>query len=340
LTITPALSHTELRSGDVLYAVGQDETVAALSRERLQKVALDVHQRTLLAQELGLAEVLLTPTSGLLGRTLSEARFRERYGLTVLGVLRLGKPLRNDLIKTPLAFGDALLVGGGWKHIGMLQAEHKDFLVLNLPREMSEVAPARAKAPWALAIMLLMLIVMTLGWIPNVAAMLLAALAMGFSGCISVEDIYQSINWQSLVLIAGMLPLATALEKTGGLALLVGGLTDSLGELGPLALMAGLFVLTSALSQFISNTATTVLIASVAVGAAAGLSLSPYPLLMTVAVAASTAFATPVASPVNTLVLGPGGYRFNDFAKLGVPLQILVMIVTLLVVPLLFSLRT
>lgn len=340
LTITPALSHTELRSGDVLYAVGQDETVAALSRERLQKVALDVHQRTLLAQELGLAEVLLTPTSGLLGRTLSEARFRERYGLTVLGVLRLGKPLRNDLIKAPLAFGDALLVGGGWKHIGMLQAEHKDFLVLNLPREMSEVAPARAKAPWALAIMLLMLIVMTLGWIPNVAAMLLAALAMGFSGCISVEDIYQSINWQSLVLIAGMLPLATALEKTGGLALLVGGLTDSLGELGPLALMAGLFVLTSALSQFISNTATTVLIASVAVGAAAGLSLSPYPLLMTVAVAASTAFATPVASPVNTLVLGPGGYRFNDFAKLGVPLQILVMIVTLLVVPLLFSLRT
>jgi len=178
--------------------------------------------------------------------------------------------------------------------------------------------------------------VMTFGLIPNVAAVLIAALAMGFAGCVKAKEIYASVSWQSLVLIAGMLPMATALEKTGGLTLIVDSLVTSLGGYGPLALMAGLFVLTSVFSQFISNTATTVLVAPIAVGAAMGLSVSPYPFLMTVALAASTAFATPVASPVNTLVLGPGGYRFNDFVKVGVPLQVLVMITSLLAVPLLF----
>ena len=133
-----------------------------------------------------------------------------------------------------------------------------------------------------------------------------------------------------------MLPMATALEKTGGIELIVNGLVGSLGELGPIVLMAGLFLLTSIFSQFISNTATTVLVAPIAMGAATNMGISPYPLLMTVAIAASTAFSTPVASPVNTLVLGPGGYKFNDFAKLGAPLQLLVMALTLLAVPMLF----
>jgi di/tricarboxylate transporter len=153
-----------------------------------------------------------------------------------------------------------------------------------------------------------------------------------------MEDAYKSINWQSLVLIAGMLPMATALEKTGGITLIVDGLVGGVGAYGPLALMTGLFLITSVFSQFISNTATTVLVAPIAIGAAAGMDVSPYPFLMTVAIAASTAFSTPVASPVNTLVLGPGKYRFNDFVKIGVPLQIAAMIVTLLAVPVFFSL--
>ena len=137
-------------------------------------------------------------------------------------------------------------------------------------------------------------------------------------------------------MIAGMLPMATALEKTGGIQLIVNGLVGSLGEMGPLALMTGLFLLTSIFSQVISNTATTVLVAPIATMAAANMEISPYPLLMTVAIAASTAFSTPVASPVNTLVLGPGGYTFNDFVKIGIPLQLLVMVLTLLAVPMLF----
>ena len=140
-------------------------------------------------------------------------------------------------------------------------------------------------------------------------------------------------------MIAGMPPMATALEKTGGVKLIVDGLVGSLGELGPIALMAGLFLLTSIFSQFISNTATTVLVSPIAMFAATNMEISPYPLLMTVAIAASTAFSTPVASPVNTLVLGPGGYKFNDFVKLGVPLQLIVMALAILAVPVIFPLK-
>ena len=209
---------------------------------------------------------------------------------------------------------------------------------MNLPKEMSEVAPNRSKAPWALAVTLGMMLLMTFKLVDAVTSVLLAALAMVLVGCVSMKDAYRSVNWESLVLIAGMLPMATVLEKTGGVELIVNGLAETLGDFGPIALMAGLFIITSLFSQFISNTATTVLVAPIAVGAALEAGVSPYPFLMTVALAASTAFSTPVASPVNTLILGPGGYRFIDFIKVGVPLQILAMVITLLVVPLLFPL--
>ncbi len=342
--LMPALTHTEFQAGSSIYVVGAESAAKRLAQsEGLELRGFEdqdekQQHQNIVAQELGLAEVLLTPRSELIGRTLGDAQFRERHGLTVLGVLRKGEPLRENLTQTPLAFGDSLLMGGGWRQIDLLQQEKKNFMVLNLPREMDEVAPTRSRAPWALAIMLGMLALMTFNIVPSVTAVLLAALAMGATGCITMKNAYNAINWQSLVLIAGMLPMATALEKTGGLELIVNGLVASLGELGPTALMAGLFVLTSVFSQFISNTATTVLVAPIAIGAAAGLGISPYPLLMTVALAASTAFATPVASPVNTLVLGPGGYRFNDFVKVGVPLQLLAMAVTLLAVPVLFPL--
>ncbi len=272
-----------------------------------------------LNKELGLAEVLLTPESKLIGHSLIEANFREHHDLTVLGVLRMGKPL-EEFARTQLSFGDALLVAGGWRDISRLQEGHEDFLVLNLPKEMEEVAPNRGKARHALLILAAMLVLMAFNLIPSVTAVLLAALAMIVAGCINMNNAYHSLNAQSLVLIAGMLPMATALEKTGGVILIADALVGSLGDSGPFALMAGLFILTSVFSQFISNTATTVLVAPIAMAAAQGLGVSVYPVLMTVAIAASTAFVTPVASPVNTLVLGPGGYRFNDFVKVGVPL--------------------
>jgi di/tricarboxylate transporter len=338
--VKPALIDTEFRAGDVIYAVGTDEEVDRLLKaEELERLEIGEGQGKVAARELGLVEVLLAPRSELIGKTLSEARFRERYGLSVLGLLRQGEPLKEELIETPLAFGDSLLIGGGWTQIDLLQGMQKEFLVLNMPREMGEIAPNRGKAPWALAVTLGMMLLMTFKLVDAVTAVLLAALAMVLFGCVSMKDAYRSVNWESLVLIAGMLPMATVLEKTGGVEFIVDGLMESLGEFGPIALMAGLFIITSLFSQFISNTATAVLVAPIAVGAAMEAGVSLYPFLMTVALAASTAFSTPVASPVNTLVLGPGGYRFNDFLKLGVPLQVLAMVVTLLVVPLLFPLR-
>ena len=339
--VMPALIQTEYSAGDIIYLAGTEQRVAELLRTLagMRRLTFEAQQKQIVAQELGLAEVLLTPRSRLVGQTIKDAHFRERYGLSVLGILRMGQPMRGDFLATRLDFGDSLLVGGGWRHIDLLQAEQTDFSVLTIPREMDEVAPYRERAPWALAIVAGMLGLMTFDILPSVTAVLLAGLAMVLARCVTMEEAYKSINWQSIILIAGMLPMATALNKTGALELIVTGLVESLGTLGPLALMAGLFVLTSVFSQFISNTATAVLVAPIALGAATSMELSPYPFLMAVALAASTAFSTPMASPVNTLVLGPGGYRFNDFVKMGVPLQLLAMALTLLVVPLIFPFR-
>jgi di/tricarboxylate transporter len=299
---------------------------------------LDEPAARALAQELGVVEIVVPPRSALVGKSLVEARFRERRRLTPLALARHGRADAENVADRPLEPGDTVLMSGSWRHIRHAAAEHDEFLVLTTPAEMDEIAPNRPRAPVAVLIVLAMLTVMTFGLLPNVTTVLLAALAMVLARCVSMKQAYGAINWESLVLIAGMLPMATALDRTGGITLIVDGLVDSLGAMGPIAMMTGLFVLTSVLSQFISNTATTVLMAPIALGSAAELGVSPYPLLMTVALAASTAFSTPVASPVNTLVLGPGGYRFMEFVKLGVPLQLLAMAVTLLLVPIVFPL--
>lgn len=336
----PVMIDTDYRSGDVLFMTGSEAAVAALieSVAGLRRVPIEERHLATVKEEVGLAEVLLAPRSELNGHTIREVRFREDYGLSVLGILRKGRPLREGLLDTRLEFGDSLLVGGGWRQIELLQRNLNNFIVLTLPREMDEVAPYRERAPWALGIVAIMLVLMTFSLVPTVTAVLLAGLAMVLARCVTMEEAYKAVNWQSVVLIAGMLPMATALDKTGALKLIVDGLVDSLGDLGPIALMGGLFLLTTVFSQFISNTATAVLVAPIALGAATGLGVSPYPLLMTVALGASTAFSTPMASPVNTLVIGPGGYKFVDFLKLGIPLQLLAMAITLICVPLLFPL--
>ena len=337
--VMPVTPQTKLRQGDRIFVVGTEERAQVFSQsENLSRLKLSEKQKKLVPQELGLVEVLLPPRSRLIGSTLGQLHFRELYGLSVLGILLLGTSLKQDLIDFPLALGDSLLMGGGWRQIDLLQAEREDFLVLTIPKEMGEVAPERARASWALAIVAGMLALMTFDLVPTVAAVLLAALAMVLTGCLSMKDAYDSINWQSLVVIAGMLPMAQALEKTGGVNFIVHQVA-ALGKLGPHALMCGLFVITAGLSQFMSNTATAVLLALIALSSAKMLGVSPYPLLMTVAIAASTSFATPVASPTNTLVLGPGGYRFIDFLKVGLPLIVLSMLVTLLAVPVIFPLK-
>jgi len=231
-----------------------------------------------------------------------------------------------------------MLVAGSWKHIHRLQGMNRDFLVLSLPAEVDDVAPAASQAPFALLGLAVMVGLMVSGLVPNVLAALIGCLVMGLFRCIDMDSAYKAIHWQSLVLIVGMLPFALALQKTGGIALATSGLVGLLGDAGPHALLACLFLLTALIGLFISNTATAVLMAPVALSTAEQLGASPYPFAMIVALAASAAFMTPISSPVNTLVLGPGQYRFADFLRVGVPFTALVMVVSVLLVPLLFPL--
>ena len=323
-----------LRAGAELVLVG--EAVDQLCREHSLEPMGDVGQ---LPGGSAFAEVLLTPRSRLVGRTLRGSRFRQQYDLTVLSLLRLGRPVDGSLGDERLRFGDTLLVQGGQGEIESLREETRDFVVVaGGGGDTARGLGLGARGWMAVGILLTMLVMMTAGWVPAAVAVLLAAAAMVLSRCLTMRDAYRSISWEAVVLIAAMLPVATALHKTGGMELVVSGLTSSLGQLGPLAVMAGLFLLTSVFSQFISNTATTVLVAPIAFEAALLMDVSPRTFLITVAIAASTAFATPIASPVNTLVMTPGGYRFTDYSRVGVGLQLLILLATLALAPLLFPL--
>jgi di/tricarboxylate transporter len=194
------------------------------------------------------------------------------------------------------------------------------------------------RAPLAITIMAIMMLTMTFELVAHVIAVLAAAALLVLCRCVTMDEAYRSINWESVVLIAAIIPMGTALGNTGGLLLAADAVLILSADAGPIALMAVLFVLTSVLSQLISNTATTVLLAPIALQAALAMQVNPHAVLLTVAIAASTSFATPVASPVNTLVLGPGGYRFGDYARAGIPLQLLILAATLVAVPLLFPL--
>jgi di/tricarboxylate transporter len=294
-----------------------------------------VEQIRQMHQEFGVAEVMLRRTSSLMHKTIKEGRFREKFGLSVIGLRRDGEAIATEFDGTPLQFADSLLVIGGWKQLAALP-DKRDFVVVETPAEMNEAPSHGQKAPHALFIMILMLLAMATGVVPALTAVLAAALAMVIAGCVSMEEAYKSLNGPSLILIACMLPLAFAMEKTGAALLVVEQLVASFGGSGPMALGAALFIFTSVFSQFISNTATTVLVAPIALSVAQSMNLNPEPFMMMVALAASTAFATPIASPVNTLILIPGKYSFKDFIKVGVPLQLLAMVIALVLTPLFF----
>ena len=334
--LEPAMADTTLRAGDHLLVQGSPDGVARLVSRGHARLTEEAPDGASTAEDSGIAEVLLTPRSRLLGHTLKEILFRDRYRLSVIGIKRMGDLVEGDPGEVTLRFGDTLLVQGPWDDIRRLGLETRNFVVTLTPREMGPALQPLDRAPVAVAIIVGMLGLMTFGVVPAVTAVLVAAVAMVLFRCVTVEDAYRSVNWESVVLIAGILPMATALENTGGMQLIVDALGSAMTGTGPILLLAVLFVLTSVLSQVISNTATAVLLAPIAYQLSTGIGANPEPFMMTIAVAASTAFATPVASPVNTLVLGPGGYRFGDFFKVGVTLQALVLVVTLLLVPLLF----
>ncbi|WEJ71160.1 SLC13 family permease [Pseudomonas sp. PSE14] len=325
-----------LQAGDVLLVdiYGERGDLLGLYHEYgLEPLSLQGDYFTERAHEVGMAEVTLPPESALQGKSVLELGFRSQYGLNVVGLRRNREALVEGLLEAKLKVGDTLLVIGAWKDIRQLQARGRDFLVLSLPAEVDEAAPAASQAPHALFSLAIMVILMVSGLVPNVMAALIACLLMGAFRCIDMDSAYRAIHWQSLLLIVGMLPFALALQKTGGITLAVNGLVGALGGAGPYAILASLFVLTALIGLFISNTATAVLMAPVAIATAKALGASPQAFAMIVALAASAAFMTPISSPVNTLVLGPGRYRFGDFVKVGVPFTILVMIVSVLLVP-------
>jgi len=288
------------------------------------------------SRDVGMAEVSLIPDSELLGKTLREVAFRSAYGLNVVGIRRQGEALPGKLVDEELQLGDMLLVIGDWKLIRQLQQQMHDFIVLSLPAEVDEVAPALSQAPHALFCLALMVALMLTDDVPNAIAAIIACLLMGKFRCITMDGAYKAIHWPSLLLIIGMMPFALALQKTGGVALIVEGLMKVSGGYGPYMMLLSLFVLCASIGLFISNTATAVLMAPIAIAAAHQMGVSPYPFTMIIAIAASAAFMTPVSSPVNTLVMVPGNYRFGDFLRIGVPFTLLVMVVSVFLVPVLF----
>jgi di/tricarboxylate transporter len=334
--ITPSPADV-IQVGDVLLVQGEADEVshAAASYNLAVQRARTDEQDSLVTDEVGLVEVLLPPRSSLVGKTLVEVRFGTIYKLTVLGIHRPGVSEPLDLKTTRLRFGDTLLVQGPWQRLLTLRRQRKDFVVMGEAEAMVG-APARKRAPLALLILVGMLVLLVANLLPVAAACLLAALAMVLAGCLTIDDAYAAVDWKSIVLIAGMLPMSTALEKVGLVGLAAEGLTDTLGALSPLVVMVSLFGLTSLFTQVLSNTATTVLVAPIALAAAQNLNVQPYAFLMAVAMAASMAFASPVASPVNTLVMGAGDYRFSDYIKVGLPLILLTLVISALVLPFLW----
>lgn len=322
-----------LLEGDILHLSGKPDSLqSAIATSQLHKVSLNALQKHLEDWELGATTVLIHPNSRLIGKSISEARFRDRYHLDVLGIRRNQQAI-SAVETVRLEASDSLLVTGAWQNLKALEDQNHDFVVLERAAEGSDVAPAYRKMPLALCLVAAMVLISIFDVMPLVIAVLLLALIAVTGRCLSAAEAYRAIHWQSVVLIAGMLPLATALDSTGGTRMIVDKLVEVAGSSDPQLLLVLLFGITVVLTNFLSNTASAVLMAPIAVTTAEQAGVSPYPLAITVLFAASAAFLTPVASPVVTLVVEPGRYRFLDFIKFGTPLLLIVFAVTYWCVP-------
>ena len=343
-----AKSSSTIQEHDILYIIGDEQKMQRFAQDyglrRMKDVKIDFY-------DLGLTEIVVMPTSNFAGLRIGDANLRKRFGINVLGVKRGGgssseagrggnEYITDNLIATKLHVGDMLLVQGEWTNLAHLTADTTNWVVLDQPEKAADKVLLDYKAPVAAAIMLLMIAMMVFDFIPvaPVTAVIIAGLLTVFAGCFrNVEAAYKTINWESIVLIAAMMPMSTALEKTGASALVSQGLVDSLGTMGPTALLAGIYFTTSLMTMFISNTATAVLMAPIALVAAQQVGVSPYSFLFAVTLGASMCFASPFSTPPNALVMKAGGYTFMDYVKVGLPLQIIIGVVMTFVLPLLFE---
>ena len=344
-----AKSSSTIQVHDTLYIIGDEQKMQHFARDyglrKMKDVKIDFY-------DLGLTEIVVMPTSNFAGLRIGEANLRKRFGINVLGVKRGSSSssseggrggseyITDNLIAAKLHVGDMLLVQGEWTNLAHLTADTTNWVVLDQPEKTADKVLLDYKAPVAAAIMLLMIAMMVFDFIPvaPVTAVIIAGLLTVFAGCFrNVEAAYKTINWESIVLIAAMMPMSTALEKTGASALVSQGLVDSLGAMGPTALLAGIYFTTSLMTMFISNTATAVLMAPIAMVAAQQVGVSPYSFLFAVTLGASMCFASPFSTPPNALVMKAGGYTFMDYVKVGLPLQIIIGVVMTFVLPLLFE---
>ena len=331
-----AKSSSTIQVHDTLYIIGEEDKMKRFASDyglrKMKDVKIDFY-------DLGLTEIVVMPTSNFAGLRIGDANLRKRFGINVLGVKRGDEYITDNLIAAKLHVGDMLLVQGEWTNLAHLATDTSNWVVIDQPEKTADKVLLDYKAPVAAAIMLLMIAMMVFDFIPvaPVTAVIIAGLLTVFAGCFrNVEAAYKTINWESIVLIAAMMPMSTALEKTGASALVSQGLVESLGSMGPTALLAGIYFTTSLMTMFISNTATAVLMAPIALVAARQVGVSPYSFLFAVTLGASMCFASPFSTPPNALVMKAGGYTFMDYVKVGLPLQIIIGVVMTFVLPLLF----
>jgi di/tricarboxylate transporter len=284
---------------------------------------------------LKLAEVVLSPKSGSRGKTLADLNFRVRFGLSVLAIRHEGTTLFERLVDIPLQFGDSLLVEGSNERLSALR-RHPDFLMLDT---YPPLEPRRLhKAPLTVAILLGGLVMVTTGWLPVPIALLIGAILMVLSGALSMDEAYQSIEWKSVFLIAGMLPLGIAMENTGTARLIADWIVELIGGQGALLVLAGIYIMTGLLTEVMSNAAATVLVTPIAIDVALRLGADPRAFVIGVVLAASTSFLMPIGHQVNVIILGPGGYKFSDYTRVGVLLNVVLLLVIMLTLPLIWPL--
>jgi len=320
----------EVMAGDTMLVQSSDENIASI--RGLEQLELDdniLPPSSLESEKIGLVEAVLSPHTTLTGKTLRDLHFRSKYGLNVLAIWRSGKAFQEDLVNIPLKFGDALLLFGSREHLRVLGTE-PDFLVLT---EDAQEPVRTKKAPIAVAIMVGVFVTVLLGWLPIAVAAVIGGTLMVLSGALTMDEAYRYIEWPAVFLIAAMLPLGIAMQNSGAADYVANGMLGITGDFGPLAILAGLMILSILASQFMPNAAVVVLMAPIALATARDMDISPLILMMGIAIAASASFLSPVSHPANVLIMGPGGYRFSDYIKVGLPLTIVVVVIALIALP-------
>jgi len=324
-------SDERLRAEDRLLVRGKPEDLDVF--RGLQDLEIESGSarglQALESDDVGLVEVTLSPRSRLVGKTLPQLEFRSRYGLQALAILREGQAHRSGLRDMELRFGDVLLLFGK-RERAVLLASEPDFIVLT--QKLREVV-RNDKAPLAVLILAVVLVPVLLGYLPIAIAAVSGATLMVLLRCMTMEEAYRSVEWRAIFLIAGMLPLGLAMQQTGAANLIAEGVLQVAGSMGPWGVIAGLYLVTAAATMVIPTAALVVLMAPIVLKASADMGIPPQTSMMAMAIAASASFSSPISHPANLLVMSPGGYRFKDYLKIGVPLTILVLIVTMLLLP-------